>query len=264
MSDETLPTPDGLVATLADSGVLSVQFDRPHTLNSLSRSVAIGLLDVLDVAANRARAVILTGGDRAFCSGADLSADREDGDDAAKGVGLDIINEFIRRIAALHVPTIAAVAGPAAGVGCSLALVCDYVVMSRDSYLMLAFTKIGLMPDGGATALVAASAGRHRALRMALSAEKVYAEQALEWGLASEVTEPGQHLLRAGELACAFAAGPAQSLGSTIQAINAVTLSQLDEALEREFDGQKELLASADFAEGAAAFRAKRPAKFAR
>ncbi|WAL40089.1 enoyl-CoA hydratase-related protein [Brevibacterium sp. BRM-1] len=275
---QDLTTNDGLRVVLDAAGVMTVAFNRPETLNALTRDVGLALLEALETAAARARVLVLTGSERAFCSGADLSGGASsasassegseapggaaDGAARAKGVGLDVINEAIRRIRDLPIPSIAAVSGPAAGVGCSFALICDYVVMSEKSYLMLAFAKIGLMPDGGATALVAASAGRHRALRMALSAEKVYADRALEWGLASEVAAPEAYLTRALELAAGFAAGPTKALGTTELAINAATLGGLDAALDREEEGQQRLLACPDFAEGSAAFREKRAPVF--
>lgn len=244
-----------------DDGVMTIQFIRPQALNAVTREVAAALEAAVDRAATEARAVVIAGDERSFCSGADLGGDSAAGGER-KGVGLDIINAIIRKIRDLKVPTIAAVSGPAAGVGCSFALICDYVVMSEDSYLMLAFTKIGLMPDGGATALVAASAGRHRALRMALTAEKVKAATALDWGLATEVAPGGTYLERAREIAARFATGPTLSLGETEYAVNQVALSELDAALDREAEGQSRLQGSADFAEGVAAFREKRAAKF--
>lgn len=244
-----------------DDGVMTIQFIRPQALNAVTREVAAALEAAVDRAASEARAVVITGDERSFCSGADLGGDSAAGGER-KGVGLDVINSIIRKIRDLKVPTIAAVSGPAAGVGCSFALICDYVVMSEDSYLMLAFTKIGLMPDGGATALVAASAGRHRALRMALTAEKVKAATALDWGLATEVAPAGTYLERAQEIAARFATGPTLSLGETEYAVNQAALSELDAALDREAEGQSRLQGSADFAEGVAAFREKRAAKF--
>ena len=175
---------------------------------------------------------------------------------------LDQANAIIRSIIEAPIPAIAAVSGPAAGIGCSLALACDYVVMSEDSYLMLPFTKIGLMPDGGATALVVASAGRHRAMRMALTAEKLQAADALDWGLASEVVAAGEHLNRAGALAAAFAQGAPQALATTKRAVNHSSLTSLDEAFGREVRGQAGLRATEDFAEGVAAFVGKRAPVF--
>ncbi|WP_349828239.1 enoyl-CoA hydratase [Brevibacterium litoralis] len=241
-----------------DDGVMTITFNRPGSLNAVTGEVATAFEAAVDRAATEARAVVITGDDRAFCSGADLAAKKESGG----ATSLDIINATIRKIKDLQVPTIAAVSGPAAGVGCSFALICDYVVMSESAYFMLAFTKIGLMPDGGATALVAASAGRHRALKMALNAEKVNAEQAVEWGLASEVHPVETYLEKAQEVAARFAAGPTLSLGLTEWAINQASLTELDAALDREDEYQRKLMASADFKEGTTAFLEKRAPVF--
>jgi enoyl-CoA hydratase len=241
-------------------GVMTIQLNRPQALNAVTPDLVYALDAAIDRAQSEARAVIITGDARSFSSGADLAASSN----GEKKVDiLDIINKLMLKIRDLKVPTIAAVSGPAAGVGCSLALICDYVVMDPSAYLMLAFTKIGLMPDGGATALVAASAGRHRALRMALNAEKIHAETAFEWGLATEVTAEGEYLSRAQEIAERFANGPTLSLGETEYAINKITLGDLEEALEQELTGQNILRASSDYVEGVQAFREKRPAVFA-
>ena len=175
---------------------------------------------------------------------------------------MEKITQLMQTYRNVEVPVIAAVSGPAAGIGCSLALMADYVLMSEKSYLMLAFTRIGLMPDGGATALVAASAGRHRALRMALTAEKLPATSALEWGLASEVVAPDLLDTRAGEVAATFAKSATIALGRTKRAINDATLTELDAALGREATGQDALRQTEDYAEGVAAFLEKRPAVF--
>ncbi|MCD1285461.1 MULTISPECIES: enoyl-CoA hydratase-related protein [unclassified Brevibacterium] len=244
------------ILTESHDGIITVTINRPESLNALTAESIAGLRDAL-AAAGSARALILTGNDRSFSSGADLQGSVQDG-----GLGLDEANRVIRSLIDLPIPTIAAVSGPAAGIGCSLALACDYTVMSEESYLMLAFTKIGLMPDGGATALVAASAGRHRALKMALTAQKVWAREALDWGLASEVTPAGTQLTRARELAGAWAQGAPLAFAASKEAINQATLTELDGAFDRELDGQTRLRASADFAEGVAAFIEKRGPKF--
>ena len=135
------------------------------------------------------KVVRLGGSGRGFCSGAGMSDD----DLGGGGLGSEIIaaaNRAIRAITALPRPVVAVVHGPAAGVGVSLALACDIVLASEKAFFMLAFTQVGLMPDGGASALVAAAVGRIRAMRMALLAERLPAAEALSWGLATAVYPP--------------------------------------------------------------------------
>lgn len=250
MSDSVLVGVSGDVTTIT--------INRPESLNALTHQTVLAIGDAVAEAEANSRAIILTGNERAFSSGADLQggvAERE-------GIALDEANAIIRRLIDASVPTIAAVSGPAAGIGCSFALACDYLVMSEKSYLMLPFTKIGLMPDGGATALVAASAGRHRAMRLALTGEKLHAADAFAWGLASEVVAAGEHLSRAAELAGAWAKGAPQAMAASKSAINAATLTELDGAFSREVEGQGRLRASEDFNEGVAAFLEKRAPTF--
>lgn len=245
------------VLTDLHDGVVTITINRPESLNAFTGESFEALGDAVAEAATTARAVIITGNERSFSSGADLQ-----GSVQGEGLGLDRANAILRSIVDLPIPTIAAVSGPAAGIGCSLALACDYTVMSEGSYLMLAFTKIGLMPDGGATALVAASAGRHRAMKMALTAQKVWAKEAFDWGLASEVTPAGEYLSRAQEIATQWAQGAPLAYASSKDAINKATLTELDAAFDRELKDQTALRGSTDFAEGVAAFLAKRAPKF--
>ena len=250
MSDSVLVSVSG--------GVTTITINRPESLNALTQEAVLAIGDAVTEAEANSQAIVLTGNDRAFSSGADLQG----GAAERQGIELDQANAIIRRIVDTPVPTIAAVSGPAAGIGCSFALACDYLVMSEKSYLMLPFAKIGLMPDGGATALVAASAGRHRALRLALTGEKLPAADAFAWGLASEVVPAGEQLTRAAELAEAWAKGAPQAMAAAKSAINDATLTELDAAFSREVEGQARLRASQDFVEGVAAFLEKRTPTF--
>jgi enoyl-CoA hydratase len=262
---DTLAPVTGLDVTLAD-GVLSVTIDRPESLNSLTAVVLAGIAEAMERAAtdSRVKVVRLGGTGRGFCSGAGMSAD-DTSPSKKGGTGTDTItqiNRTVRAITALPHPVVAVVYGPAAGVGVSLALACDLVLASEKAFFMLAFTKIGLMPDCGASALVAAAIGRVRAMRMALLPERLPAAEALSYGLVSAVYPAEDFPAEADKVIARLAAGPAVAFAKTKQAINAATLTELDATLDREFDGQVGLLRSADFREGASAFQQRRSPVF--
>src|SRR5271165_3089592 len=175
---------DGLSVTLAD-GVLSLSMNRPDSLNSLTEVMLAGIADTMERAATdpQVKVVRLGGAGRAFSSGAGIGAEDQSKKASSRLTGvLDEANRAVRSIVSLPRPVVAVVHGPAAGVGASLALATDVVMASEKAYFLLAFTKIGLMPDGGASALVAAAVGRIRAMRMALLAERISATEALAWG----------------------------------------------------------------------------------
>lgn len=252
---------DGLAVTLTD-GVLSVTIDRPDSLNSVTLPVLDGIADAMEAAATdpRVKVVRLGGAGRGFSSGAGLGAD-----DADDGMPTDIIlsaNRAVRAIAALPRPVVAVVQGPAAGVGVSLALACDLVLASEKAFFLLAFTKIGLMPDGGASALVAAAIGRIRAMRMALLAERLPAADALAWGLVSAVYPAEEFDAEVDKVLAALLTGPAVAFARTKHAINAATLTELNDTLELEYIGQSELLSAKDFREGVRAFQQHRAPVF--
>jgi enoyl-CoA hydratase len=255
---------DDLSVELAD-GVLSVTLDRPDSLNSLTAAMLKGIADALEQAAGdpRVKVVRLGGAGRGFSSGAGISEE----DQATKAIDgpasvIDAANGAVRSIVNLPQPVVAVVQGPAAGVGASLALACDVVLASEKAFFMLAFTKIGLMPDGGASALIAASVGRHRAMRMALLAERIPAAEAHEWGLVTAVYPVDQFDAEVDKVVATLASGPAAALRKTKGAINAATLVELEAALEREKQGQLVLISSNDFREGTRAFQQRRPANF--
>lgn len=249
-----------------DGGVLSVTFNRPDSLNSLTEAMLKTVADTLDRAGDdpRVRVVRLGGAGRGFSSGAGISAE----DQAAATISPTVdpllaeANRVIRTIAALPKPVVAVVGGPAAGVGVSLALACDVVLASERAFFLLAFTKIGLMPDGGASALVAAAIGRIRAMRMALLAERITAAEALEYGMVSAVYPHDDLESAVADVIHTLMSGPAVALRKTKQAINAATLTGLDAAIDRETAGQLILLQSRDFREGTRAFQERRAADF--
>jgi enoyl-CoA hydratase len=264
--------PDSAIATLAPvagldvklfDGVLSVTIDRPDSLNSLTTAVLAGIADAVEYAATdpRVKLVRLGGTGRGFSSGAGMSAaDVERG--GPKTATITEINRTVLAITTLPHPVVAVVHGPAAGVGVSLALACDLVLASDQAFFMLAFTKIGLMPDGGASSLVAAAIGRVRAMRMALLAERLPAAEALSCGLVSAVYPAAEFEAEVDQVIAKLLAGPAVAFAKTKAAINAATLTELEPTLQREFDGQSVLLDSHDFREGARAFQERRSPNF--
>lgn len=250
----------GILTEFVD-GILRVTISRPERMNALDGAASRELIRVLaeDACGEGVRAVILTGEGNAFCTGADIAEvaevgprSPEEADEAAQQT-MDTANAMVRAIVELPVPVIAAVNGPAVGVGASIALASDLVYASSDAYLLLAFTNIGLMPDGGASLLVAASAGRARANAMAFLGEKIEASVALDMGLINGVHGSSELHEHASKVARRFARGPKRALELTKGAMNATTLALLDAALSRESEGQRELIQSPDFATGIAA-----------
>ncbi|VEG57302.1 enoyl-CoA hydratase [Mycolicibacterium aurum] len=256
---------DDLTVSL-DDGVLAVTLNRPDSLNSLTAPMLRTFAETLERAAgdSRVRVVRVSGAGRGFCSGAGIS-EEDHANPGATGTPADVLdaaNRCIRAIAALPQPAVAVVHGAAAGVGVSLALACDVVLASEKAFFMLAFTKIGLMPDGGASALIAAAVGRIRAMRMALLAERITAREAYDWGLVSAVHPADDLAAEVDTVIGTLVSGPAVALRKTKAAINAATLTELESALELEKTGQLALLDSHDFREGTKAFQQRRAATF--
>ena len=247
-----------------DGAVATVRFARPDALNALDIPALEAAADALEQAGadDDVRVIVLAGEGRAFCAGADI-AGMEPGD-ASGSVdrSLGAVHRVTTALATAPKPVVAVVHGPAAGVGASFAFACDLVVAAESTYFLLAFANIGLMPDGGSTALVAAAVGRARAMRMALLAERIPAPTAFEWGLVSHVVADDALDATVADLVAKLATGPTASYARTKSAIRNASLEVLQDALIREREGQGELFATADFAEGVAAFRERRPARF--
>ncbi|WP_121254749.1 enoyl-CoA hydratase-related protein [Nocardioides ferulae] len=239
-------------------GVLRLTFNRPEAFNALNDVMADGLADLLEGARARdeVRVVVISGTGAAFSAGADISG--EDAHENFDITALDRANRIVRAVVSLDKPVLAAVNGVAAGVGCSIALAADLAVAAESASFVLAFSRIGLMPDGGASATVAAAVGRARAMRMALLAEPLAARAAYDAGLVSHVAGDADFPALVDKLAARLAAGPPLAFAATKKAINAATLAGLDAALERERTGQAVLLRTADVAEGMRAFTERR------
>ncbi|MEU1168633.1 enoyl-CoA hydratase [Streptomyces sp. NPDC005921] len=245
-----------------DSPVLRITFNRPKRLNALTTGMLTLAADAVEAAGSDTgvRLVVLRGAGRAFCAGADLAGDA---DGTLPGTDtIDAANRLTLGLREIPQPVLAAVGGPAVGVGCSVALAADVTVARASAYFLLAFAQVGLMPDGGATALVPAAIGRARATRMAMLAERVAAPVAEEWGLIAHCVPDAAFDDEVERLTQQLAQGPTAAYARAKHAVNASSLAQLRSALDIEREGQTQLFATADFTEGVAAFREKRRPEF--
>ncbi len=225
-----------------EDGALWLTLNRPDVFNALTGEMADDIARLVEEATARddVRVVAVTGTGAAFSTGADISgADAHEHFDVT---ALDRANRIIRAIVNLDKPVVAGVNGVAAGVGCSAALAADIVVATESASFLLAFARIGLMPDGGATATVAASIGRARAMRMALLAEPLSAQEAYDAGLVTHVTADADFETTLAKIVRRLASGPPLAFAATKKAVNAATLGELEGALERERTGQTLLL----------------------
>lgn len=247
-----------------DGPIATLTLDRPEALNALTVPVKVALREALETLAGdrSVRAVILTGAGRAFCAGQDL-AERAEPDAAPLDVEVrERYNPIIRAIRSMGQPVIAAVNGVAAGAGASLAFACDLRIAAEEARFVLAFGRIGLVPDSGATWFLPRLVGLAKAAELALVGEAVDAAEALRIGLVSKVV-PGDRLLaEAQSMASRLAEGAPLALALTKEALQRSLTIDLDEALEGEAKLQGIAGSSADHAEGLVAFREKRPPRF--
>ena len=241
----------------ADGAIGRITLDAPERLNAVDPEMCAAVVEAVlafddDPAV---RVIVLTGEGRGFCSGAPLTAEG-----AQMGV-LEAGAALVRTLLASRTPVVALVHGVAAGIGVPMALACDYVLAADEAPFVLAFSRIGLMPDGGSTALVTAAVGRARAMRLALTGEALPGSAAAAWGLVAESVPAERFAERADELVAAFATGPTLALAETTAAVNAAALD-VEAALAREDAGQRLLAGTEDHREGAAAFVGKRRPEF--
>jgi 2-(1,2-epoxy-1,2-dihydrophenyl)acetyl-CoA isomerase len=252
-----------------EDGVGRITLNRPETLNAWNEQFGLDLRQVITEDARDAevRAVLITGAGRGFSSGADLkqSGAGELDDDGLPNVRkrlTELYHPSLVGIRELPKPVIAAVNGPAVGIGASLSFACDLIIASTSAYFNLAFVNIGLMPDGGSTAFVPAAVGKARAFEMALLGGRIPAQQALDWGLINRVVEPESLSKESLDLAMRMAKGPTKSYAGTKRALNRMLYGDLNAQLELEADIQHELFRTKDVAEGVGAFVEKREAAF--
>jgi 2-(1,2-epoxy-1,2-dihydrophenyl)acetyl-CoA isomerase len=250
----------------SNEGVARLTLNRPERLNSFNGPMHAEVRDALGhVATDGSRVLVLTGAGRGFCAGQDLG-DRQV---AAAGAPADL-GESIERnykplvlaLQALPLPTIAAVNGVAAGAGASIALACDLVVAARSASFIQAFSRLGLVPDSGATWFLPRLVGRARALGLALLGERLSARDAADWGLIWRCVDDADFAAAVDRLAGELAAAPTRGLVRTREAMAAAATATLAGQLDLERDFQRELGLTSDYAEGVAAFAEKRAPRF--
>jgi 2-(1,2-epoxy-1,2-dihydrophenyl)acetyl-CoA isomerase len=247
---------------LSPAAVATVTLARPDTLNALSARTVAELREAVEEAARSgARCLLLTGEGRGFSSGADLAGSGGLPEDAGEALEKGF-NPLIESLFALPIPVVAAVNGPAAGAGCSLALAADIVIAAHSAYFLQAFVNIGLVPDAGATWLLPRLAGRARAMEMMMLGERVSAEQAQAWGMIARVVDDEDLAQEAVALATRLAQGPTVALGLIRRLAREAQELTLSEALAAERIAQREAGRTEDFANAVAAFLQKRQPRF--
>jgi 2-(1,2-epoxy-1,2-dihydrophenyl)acetyl-CoA isomerase len=244
-----------------------VELNRPARMNAWNYQFSQDLLAAItEVTDNpEIRAAVITGAGRAFSSGADLKEAAEEGGGGTMDVYKILTERYhplITGIRRMPKPVIAAVNGPAAGIGLSLALACDLVVAASSAYFSLAFVNIGLVPDGGSSLFVPSRVGFARAAELAMLGERLDAAKALDWGLINKVWPDEEFAAQTDTLLDRLASGATKSYAGTKRQLNQWLYQHMDDQLEFEATIQRETAASGDFAEGVAAFAQKRPPRF--
>lgn len=243
-------------------GLAVLTFDRPETFNALTTLMRAEIAHAVQAAGTQARALVITGEGRAFCSGQDLG-------DRANAASVDLErtlrDEYEPILKAMYespIPTIAAVNGPAAGAGANIALAADVIIAKDSAYFMQAFAKIGLIPDAGGTYWMPRKIGFAKAMGAALFAEKISAQQALDWGLIWEMASEEEFEATWRGRGEYLANGPTLAFRKIREAIRASLDNSLEEQLALEARSQGECGKSRDFSEGVMSFLEKRAPKF--
>lgn len=247
-----------------EGDVAILTLNDPATRNALSWDLSHELGEALDQLGN-ARALVITGAGKGFCSGGNMAADTPEGmgfgDMIRKGL-TDAVNPMLRKLAALKIPVVAAVNGAAAGAGAPLALHADFVVAGSSAFFYFAFPNVGLALDAGASWILPRIVGQARAMEALMLAERIPAEKALDWGMIYKVVPDEDLLAEAKALAARLAAGPTVSYGQIRQAVQASASSSYLEALHIEEEAQRVSGNAADCREAVNAFLEKRPPVF--
>lgn len=260
-SCEKIPTVSEVLPS-REGGVLRITLNRPEVFNAFNAALHAALNEALTEAADGSvRAVVITGAGRGFCAGQDLTEFREVAADIRERLETTY-HPNIRAIRNLEKPVIAAVNGPCAGAGLSLAAACDLRIAADNAAFVPGFIGIGLIPDSGGSYFVRRLLGTARAFEWMTSNRRLSAAEAHAWGLVSEVVEADTLLARADELAETYAALPTKAIGMTKRLFDHAETATLDEQLALEAELQSTATQTADFREGVNAFLEKREAKF--
>ena len=248
-------------------GELRITLDRPEAMNAWNKQFGEDLRAAIEAAAadDEVRAVVIKGAGRAFSSGADLKAGFDPTPSGRPDVHTALTERYhpiITGIRHMPKPVVAAVNGPAVGIGLSLALAADLVIARESAYFLLAFVNIGLVPDGGSSLFVPERVGLARATEMAMLGERIPARQALEWGLINRVAADEDFEAEVDALAERLASGPTRSYAGAKRQLNAWLYGRMDEQLALEADIQQQSAETGDFLEGVQAFLEKRPPAF--
>ncbi len=252
------------IKTEKTGNVLKVTLNRPERLNACPPEMADEIFDAVRNLED-ARAVLLTGEGRAFCSGADLSARGERSVTGGEGAFRSLThhyNPMVQTLASLPVPVVSAVQGPAAGVGCSIALAADFVLAGKSGYFLQAFVNIGLVPDGGSSWVLPRLVGTAQATRMMMLGEKIHGEEAERIGLIYKCVEDDALMDEANALAERLANGPTVALGLMKQTLRDGLQSDFGSTLRAEAESQKIAGGTKDAMEGGMAFLQKRKPEF--
>jgi 2-(1,2-epoxy-1,2-dihydrophenyl)acetyl-CoA isomerase len=249
-----------------ERGVARLTLNRPEKLNSFTGEMHAEVRAALaSMTSANARVLVLTGAGRGFCAGQDLSDPEVAPAAQFGGPGRSLVENYsvlVRTLRALPMPVIAAVNGVAAGGGANIALACDLVVAARSASFVQSFCRLGLVPDAGGTWVLPRLVGTARAMGLALLGGKLPAEQAAAWGMIWRCVEDAELATVVEALATQLAAAPTRGLALTKQAIYGAWNRDFDAQLDLERDYQRELGGSSDYAEGVAAFAAKRAPRF--
>jgi 2-(1,2-epoxy-1,2-dihydrophenyl)acetyl-CoA isomerase len=250
------------VETSRDGAVLTITLNRPDVLNAVNADMHRALTGALKEArAPDVRAVVITGAGRGFCVGQDLNEFREIAGDIASRLRAGY-HPNILAIRALEKPVLAAVNGPAAGAGLSLACACDLRLAAAGATFVPAFINIGLVPDSGGTHFVRRLLGTARAFEWMISGRRLSAAEALEWSLVSEVVDDERLAARAAERAAELASQPTRGIALSKRLFDHAEHTTLEEQLELEAQLQAAATRTNDFREGVAAFLEKREPRF--